>query len=372
MFIKGGWAIEDILTLYYLPRINSASIYKIVRNYYSFEEMLEGEIPPELKPALQQGSFSGDSLAGAKDKANEQAGRCKTNNVDIVTRWHNTYPSLLQEIGLPPALLFVQGKLRQSDSAVISMVGKRECSEYGKRVAQDFAGFFAKNDFIVASGLARGIDTYSHKGAINAGGVTYAIIASGIDKLSPYSAKDLKDDIVSRGGAVVSEYPCGESAKVAYFPQRNRLISGIAKATIVVESDIKGGGLITAKFAWEQNREVYAVPGRINSKESAGTNRLIMQQKAKPALSPDMVLEDLGYLAPEAEQQTMVFDKSASSYNYNDDEKKIIEIIGLEPIHVDEIAVRLGTPISALLVNLLNLEMNNIVKSMPGNYYVIS
>lgn len=372
MLIKDNWKIEDILTLYYLPKINSASIYKIVQKYSSFREVLDSELPAELRPILNQASFEGDILADAQKKAEEQVEKCNANNVDIITRWHDSYPVLLREIGLPPAMLFVQGKLRQSDSAIISMVGKRECSEYGKKVALDFAGFFSKNDFIVASGLARGIDTYSHKGSLIAGGVTYAIIASGIDKLSPYSARDFKDEIVSKGGAVISEYPCGETAKVAYFPQRNRLISGIARATILVESDIKGGGLITAKFAWEQNREVYAVPGRINTKESAGTNRLIFLQKAKPALSPDMVLEDLGYLVSTSEQPSLVFEKPSNDYKTSDEEKRILEIIGTDPVHVDEIAVRLGAPISSLLVNLLSLEMNNVVKSMPGNFYVIS
>jgi DNA processing protein len=369
MIVKDRWTTEDILTLYYLPKVNSATIYKLVQSYNTLDEILHSELPPQLKMLLNQVSFGSDILSDAKSQANEQVEKCKSFGVDIITRWHDSYPLLLREIGLPPAVLFVQGRLRQSDSAIISMVGKRECTEYGKKVANDFAGFFAKNDFIVCSGMARGIDTYAHKGSLKAGGITYAIIASGIDKLAPYSAKDFKNEIIGAGGAVISEYPCGESAKIAYFPQRNRLISGIAKATIVVESDIKGGGLITAKFAWEQNREVYAVPGKIHTKESAGTNNLILQQRAKPALSPEMVLEDLGYLSVADEQQSMVFEKPKSDYKFNEDEKKIIEVIGHEPVHVDEIAVRSGMSISSLLVNLLSLEMNNIVKPMPGNYY---
>ncbi len=369
MKIKDDWTTEDLLALFYLPRVNSAAIFRIVNGYTSWDHVLNSVLPPQLQPFVNQLSSDGSLLSRAQEEARRQYEYCRKLDVAVVSRWHSHYPALLNEIGLPPALLFVQGSLQQSDSAVISIVGKRDCTEYGRKVANDFAAYMAEKDFIVCSGMARGIDTSSHYGALKAGGATYAVIASGIDCLTPATARDLQKDIVANGGAIISEYPCGEKAKVAYFPQRNRLISGIAKATIVVESDLKGGGLITAKFAWEQNREVYAVPGRINSKESAGCNNLILQQKAKPALSAHQVLDDLGYIAGSDDQMSLFFDAKPPSASLTDDESKIMDLLAGDPLHVDEIALRLGMPISALLVNLLSLEMNSFVKPLPGNHY---
>lgn len=366
MPLPGSWLPEDVLTLYYIRGVNSALIKSVIDKYESLDAILESRIPPELSMAISQTELFGNSLEAARDKAFDQMDLCDKFGVDMVTLWDSTYPALLKEIPLPPVVLFVKGKLQDRASIAVSMVGKRECTSYGSSIAKQYANFFAKSNLIVVSGLAKGVDSISHEATIEAAGITYAVIASGIDKISPRYAAGLADRIEKSGGAVISEYPCGTIARLPYFPQRNRIISGISKATVVIESATKGGSLITAKFAFEQFREVYAVPGNITSPESMGCNNLIKNNVAKAVQSPDEILIDLG-IESGAEPSSPLQFKPKPELSGN--EALVYDTLNSKAMHVDELAIKSGLDISELSVLLLNMEFKGLLKSLPGNHY---
>ena len=185
------------------------------------------------------------------------------------------YPYLLSQINNPPKILYVLGNVEILREKSIAIVGCRECSKYGEKVATELAYNLGKNNIITVSGLAKGIDSYCHIGSIKAKARTIAVVAHGLDMIYPKEHRDLAINILQHGGAIVSEYKVGEKPKKENFPARNRIISGLAKSTVIVEAKMHSGALITANFALEQNREVFAVPGNIYGKNSEGTNELI-------------------------------------------------------------------------------------------------
>lgn len=185
------------------------------------------------------------------------------------------YPYLLSQINNPPKILYVLGNVEILREKSIAIVGCRECSKYGEKVATELAYNLGKSNIITVSGLAKGIDSYCHIGSIKAKARTIAVVAHGLDMIYPKEHRDLAINILQHGGAIVSEYKVGEKPKKENFPARNRIISGLAKSTVIVEAKKHSGALITANFALEQNREVFAVPGNIYSKNSEGTNELI-------------------------------------------------------------------------------------------------
>ena len=200
---------------------------------------------------------------------------------------------------------------------------------------------------------------------MKSGGITYAVIACGIDSISPSYTERNAQKIVESGGAIISEYRCGVKATPAYFPQRNRIISGISKAVIIVESGEKGGALITAEFAFAQQKEVFAIPGNITSDKSQGTNLLIKNQIASIALSPESVFEDLGFshnLLSVRESLNHSFSTKSEESSYNS--------LTFEPKHIDAIAEDSGLEVSDLLVALLGLEFKGLIKQLPGNHYI--
>ncbi|MBO4292929.1 MAG: DNA-processing protein DprA [Clostridia bacterium] len=197
------------------------------------------------------------------------------NQIKEISILDENYPELLKSIYDPPKCLYVVGNIEILNSPGIAIVGCREATEYGKKAAMYFSYNLAKQGITIVSGLARGIDSYSHIGALQAKGNTIAVIGSGLDIIYPKENEQLAKKIIEQGGAIISEYPLGTRPTQDHFPARNRIISGLSKAVLVVEAKEKSGSLITADFAMEQGKEVYAVPGNINSLNSVGTNNLI-------------------------------------------------------------------------------------------------
>ena len=197
------------------------------------------------------------------------------NKIIKITMENEKYPILLKQIYDPPKCLYVMGNIEILNNPSIAIVGCREATEYGKKAATYFSYNLAKQNVTIVSGLARGIDSYSHIGALKANGKTIAVIGSGLDIIYPKENEQLAKKIVEQGGAIISEYPLGTRPQKEHFPARNPIISGISQATLVIEAKEKSGSLITADFAMEQGKDVYSVPGNINSKNSVGTNNLI-------------------------------------------------------------------------------------------------
>jgi DNA processing protein len=355
--VHNHWTCRDILALMLSAKIKAGQVREYVETYHSFAEYAQSRTQNEL-------AFDMSVFDTAYRKADEQIALCARYDVAIITWWDTVYPTLLKEIYYPPTVLYVQGQLQSNDAIGIGMVGTRHCTQYGKLTAERFAQTFAEQGVIVVSGLAYGIDAIAHKSVVKSKGITYAVIASGIDCISPAIAQTLARDIVATGGAIISEYPCGTKALPAYFPQRNRIISGIAQATVVVESDVRGGSLITAQFAIDQNRDLFAVPGNVSSDKSRGTNMLIKRGSAGLVMSPDDVLEALNIIPKNTAHTTKVQEQLSQ------EDQALMQYISHEPIHIDTLAQASGKPTHSILVTLMELEFKELVRQLPGKSFI--
>ncbi len=274
------------------------------------------------------------------------------------------YPPLLTEIFDPPLLLFYHGKLPRPEEVCVAMVGSRRYTPYGRQVASLFAQDLAEQGIIVVSGMARGIDSACHLGALK-GGSTIAVLGSGLDVVYPRENAALYEKICSRG-AVISEFPLGTSARPVNFPRRNRIISGLSRAVVVVEANEKSGTMVTVDFALEQGRDVFAVPGPITSPASRGTNRLI-RDGARMALSP----EDIRREYIDGPRKDLSPEKAADpSPGQSPTEERLLKKM-LLPVQMDELAADpdLGLSVSELAACLTMLEIRGLVKQLPGKYY---
>lgn len=359
---------EQLVTLSMIPGIGPTRIRALVAHFKATDMIFKASIKElcavegiDTKTARNIRDFS-DLDAGKK-----QADSAARAGVNIIHFWDENYPELLKKIYDPPAYLFVKGKLCREDKFSLSIVGTRLPSSYGRLVAEKFATELAQKGLTVVSGLARGIDTVSHWAAIRAGGRTLAVMGSGLDRIYPAENEKLADKIAQHG-ALISEFPMGTEPDAMNFPRRNRIISGITMGTIVVEAGIKSGALLTANYAVEQNREVFAVPGNINSPKSAGTNQLI-KNGAKLTSSVSDILNELEpqlkrYL--EGERGA----RSDELENLTVLEKQIINCLSHEPIHIDKLAGMIQKSTAETLSLLLPLEFKDLVKQLPGKLFV--
>jgi len=295
----------------------------------------------------------------------EKARRIKDANLTVYHLLNENYPARLKQIHKAPILLYAVGEFTEADSQSIAVVGTRSSSDYGHRVAKELVSELVKYGFTIVSGLARGIDTQAHYSALEAGGRTIAVLGSGLDTIYPQENTRLARDIAKRG-AICTEYFLGTQPDAPNFPERNRIISGLSMGTIVIEAGNKSGAILTALTALEQNREVFAVPGRIDSKRSIGTNRLI-KHGAKLVQDVDDILEELtGQLEFENNQSEPRIPEPELSA----DEKEIYQVLSDQPIHIDTLAQQIGKPPSTLLTTLLNLELRSVVEQLPGKQFV--
>lgn len=282
--------------------------------------------------------------------------------VQVLTWNDDAYPRRLREINQPPPVLFVRGSINVEDDWAVSVVGTRKVTPYGRQVAMEISRFLAENGITVVSGLARGVDAISHQTALQAGGRTFAILGSGVDVIYPPEHRKLAGEIISQG-AVISDYALGTQPESSNFPPRNRIIAGLSLATIVVEAGETSGALITAEFAVEQGRDVFAVPGSILAPQSEGTNKLI-EQGARPLLRMTEILEALK-LEQIPEKQANRKKISASP-----DEKKLLEYLSQDPRHIDEICQISGLPIQSVSATLTMMELKGMVTQVGGMNYV--
>lgn len=283
-------------------------------------------------------------------------------NIKEINIRDKNYPELLKEIHDPPKTLYLRGNFSEKDKIAVAIVGTRDYTSYGKQIAYDIAGSLAEAGITIVSGLAKGIDTWAHKAALERGGRTIAVLGSAVDSKSIYPVcnKNLAEKI-TQNGAVVAEYPAGTKSERWFFPQRNRIISGLSLGVLVIEAPEKSGALITAMQAVEQNREVFAVPGSIYSKNSIGTNRLI-QMGAKLVTCANDILEELNLPLTE--------DKKKQYKPENKQEEILLNILSSEPIHVDEITKKSKLDTGAVSSTLIMLELKGIVKQHGGGYYI--
>lgn len=267
------------------------------------------------------------------------------------------YPRYLAQIAQPPHVLFYKGNLDQQDDLSVAIVGTRKVTGYGRQVTADVVRYLTGNGITIVSGLARGVDAIAHRTALEAGGRTLAVLGSGVDVIYPPEHRKLAQEI-EENGAVMSSYPPGTQPEGINFPPRNRIISGLSRATVVVEAGARSGALITADFAIDQGREVFSVPGSVFQAMSVGTNALIAKG-AIPMNNPAMILEQLNL--PRREAQT-----SLELPVFEENEKRILQCLGDKTLDIDELAASTNMPIENLNASLTMMELKGYVRRDAG------
>ena len=321
----------------------------------------------ELQSVQGIGSKLSQAIAQAPslEETQSELELCQRAGIALLLPRFVGYPRLLREIHDPPAVLFVRGTIEARDSLAIAIVGSRHATQYGLAQADWLAGSLARAGLTIVSGLARGIDAAAHRGALAAGGRTIAVLGSGLANIYPPEHKQLADEVVA-AGALLSEAPPRSQPLSGAFPQRNRLISGLSLGVVVVEAANQSVALITARHATEQGRDVFAVPGRVDSRMSHGCHRLI-RDGAKLVETADDVLEELGPLVEatsNAEGETV---HHPAELLLNDVERQVLGAVTAEPATIDSVVVTTGLPTPQVLSTLSVLEMRRLVRRVSGN-----
>jgi DNA processing protein len=295
----------------------------------------------------------------------------RASDAHLVTWLDEEYPARLKGIHDPPLVLYVRGRLLPEDERALAVVGSRRCTHYGRSVADRLSFQFAQSGFTVVSGLARGIDTAAHEGALKAGGRTFAVLGGALDVLYPPEAAPLADRVAAQG-AVISEYTMGRSPDATTFPYRNRVVSGLSLGVVVVEADVNSGAMITASQALEQGRSVFAVPGRIDAMSSRGTHRLIKQGAR---LMEDLadVYEEFDYLRPTGPGPHQADLPGMETFRFSPEEERIVDALaGGESPDMDQLARITGLPTPRLSGLLVGMEMKRVVRMLPGRRVELS
>ncbi len=311
----------------------------------------------------------GEQLAGViketdvRGKVSRELKLIEEFNVSIVTIRDQSYPKNLRQIYDSPPLLYVRGNLQPRDDLAISMVGSRLATNYGRTVTERVAGDLARHGVTMVSGMARGIDSAAHRGALSVGGRTIAVLGCGVDIIYPRENRHLFEEIMAHG-AVISEFPMSTPPEGVNFPRRNRIISGLSLGVVIVQASTRSGSLITARLALEQNRDVFAVPGNIGMAGTQGTNRLIKQGAKLVESAEDILEEILPRLRPPGSAS------EDGDLPLEEEEERIFCLLEDEPIHIDSIIVQSGMSVSRVSAILLQLELKGLVQQLSGKRFV--
>ncbi len=338
--------------------------FKALLDYFGDVETAWRTDARELKEAgLDRRSIDNLQKMRKKLSLDDEMEKLERAGAYAITWEDDAYPPLLRHIQSPPPLLYIKGRIRPEDEWAVAVVGTRRATVYGKEVTRQLVGGLARNKITVVSGLARGIDGQAHRAALEARGRTIAVLGHGIDIVYPAGHRELAAAIVENG-ALITDYPLGTQPEGRNFPPRNRIISGISKGVLVVECGERSGALITADYAAEEGREVFAVPGNIFNRGSKGVNRLI-QEGAKPVLCIEDILEELNLtmVSQQAEVRAIVPE--------NETESTLLQYISTEPIHLDEVVRTSGLPTALVSSTLAMMELKGMVRRMEGMNYVL-
>lgn len=328
----------------------------------------------EATPAcLREVPGVGPKLAGAIfarrhcEAARQEWDRCRTLGVTLLFRGASDYPRALTEIVDPPPVLSMRGTLLPQDELSVAVVGSRQCTLYGRQVAERLSAALARCGITIISGLARGIDAAAHKGAIDAGGRTLAVLGTGLARIYPPEHVKLADQVAAQG-ALLTESPLDQVPVKGLFPQRNRLISGLSRGVIIVEAARNSGALHTARHAMEQGRTVFAVPGRIDSLMSEGCHDLI-RDGAVLVRNAEDVLAELGPLTNPVNSGAGGEVRNPRELTLTDQERQILGLLGAEPRHIDELIVAAALDASRVLATLTILSVRRHARAHPGGYW---
>jgi DNA processing protein len=345
-----------------VPSIGPAKVRALLDRFGDLEAAWHADERALHGAGLDRKAIGNLRRARAELDLDAQMARIEGEGLHVLTWEDADYPPLLREIYGPPPVIYVRGTLLPEDQWAVAIVGTRRATAYGKQAARMLGQDLAQNGVTVVSGLARGIDSEAHQGALEGGGRTIAVMGCGLDRVYPPEHRRLAHTIAEHG-ALISDYPLGTPPDGRNFPPRNRIISGLSQGVLVVEAGAQSGALITVDFAVDQGREVFAVPGNIVSRSSAGCNRLI-QNGAKMVLRVQDILEELNMtmLGQQAEVRAAVPD--------NETEAHLLDLVSDQPLHVDEICRQSELPIHEVSSTLAMMELKGLVRQVGGMQYV--
>ena len=324
----------------------------------------------ELRQVSGVGPKLAKNIAAARscDAAAKELERCRASGVAVMVQGSDGYPRMLEEIPDPPGVLFLRGEIQPCDGLALAIVGTRHATPYGVAQAERLASGLARAGYTIISGLARGIDSVAHQAALAAGGRTIAVLGSGVLNVYP-PENDALATAIAKNGAVISESPPLSPPLSGAFPQRNRIVTGLSLGVIVVEASDRSGALISARHASEQGREVFAVPGRVDSRTSKGCHRLL-KEGAKLVESVDDVLEELGPLVDTMHEPSGREIRHPAELQLNEQERAVLEAIEMEPTGIDQVVVASQLAVSRVLSTLSALEVRRLIRRVSGNRVV--
>ena len=354
---------KSYLKLLSVPGLGTRRITRLIEHFGSCENVLTAT-PDEIctingferKLAHIITSHDGSEFAEF------QIEQMVKNDIQLVCILDGNYPKRLKQIYSPPAVLFYKGDLSVFDKPSLAIVGTRRITAYGKAITEEFSSKCAQHGLTTVSGFARGVDTICHISTIKIGGKTGAVFGSGLDVIYPAENRKLFEQVV-QNGCIVSEFPMGTKPDAGNFPQRNRIISGLTLGVLVIEAGKRSGALITSAFASDQNREVFAIPGAVNSQKSIGTNRLIQRGHAKAILDFQDILDEFEFLNVSNKTMSLPLPDTLP-----EKEQNILKVL-TEIKHIDDIAEKIAIEPQQLLSQLLYLELRGYVRQHPGKHF---
>jgi DNA processing protein len=355
--------VRDLLALHLAPGLGPRLTAALLERFGSATAALRAT-PQQLAEVPHIGTKLANDLYQAFQRVEVDAEleRLARHGVQLLSLGAPAYPATLATIYDPPHLLYVRGSLLPRDANAVALVGSRHCTTYGRKVTERLAAGLARAGLTVISGLARGIDGVAHRAALDAGGRTLAVLAGGLARIYPPEHADLAE-AVAGAGALLSEASMDMEPMAGMFPARNRLISGLARAVVVIEAAQRSGALITATHAAEQGREVFAVPGNVDSSASAGALELL-RKGARLVRSADDILEELDGTAP-----LVPLEPVAAPSELTESERRAWDCLSGQGRHMDEITRELGLPVMEVSKALMTLEMKKLVRRLPGNRF---
>lgn len=369
--------LEALVGLNKICDIGTIRLGKLLSYFDKPENILKASKDKLVAVSGIAGKIANQIRSLKKEDINKEFDLAKRHNLKIITLDDKDYPENLKNIPDPPIVLYVRGTLKEQDKFSIAIVGSRRASFYGLSCAKEFAEELSNRGFTIVSGMARGIDTYAHKGALKINARTIAVMGSGFNHIYPAENKELTEEI-AKNGAVLSEFPIDEMPLRQNFPRRNRVISGLSLGVLVVEAARNSGALITADFALEQAREVFALPGKVDSRTSFGTHGLI-KQGAKLVSCVEDILEEFNLSMPQHCYGNVASDRSSSStsvkrqtHKLSSEESLLYGLISNQSIGLDEIIEKTNLSVPKVTGLLLNLQMKNLIRELPGKQFIVS
>jgi DNA processing protein len=363
--------LRVLIALSIIPGFGSRRVYKLLKQLNDPEEIFSlGKRKLRTVDGIGEASALSILSFDNWEKVDQIITETQKRGSKIITFSDPEYPPLLKQIYDPPILFWMKGNPEALSKPGVAVVGTRNTSAYGRKMAEKLTGELADQGLCIFSGLAYGIDAYAHRAALDHNAPTVAVLGSGIDNLYPRKNADLANQIVKSGGAVITEFPLGTNPDAGNFPVRNRIVSGMSLGVLVIESGLKGGSMITADIALDQNREVFAVPHPLGNPSGTGCNYLIKRGAAKLVQTIDDILEELPVEYSSDSEDTTVEEKpNWRDKDLDDAAFKICETLEKRSYQVDDLSDEIGMNTSQLLVALLQLEMEGIVLQKAGKNF---